>query len=281
MSRISNTAYPKSSMFGAPGLWRGQESQGLEDQYEVIDQAIGSTHANSSQFLLASLLHYLINLFLLYFKETLNTLSKSQLYGGANNAMMPSAVSAPKKFRIVCEEIGFIPHTVKACIKGNMLHVIGLVEVASESGLFTKEFKRAYPLPQHLNIDTDRLVKLFTQRGQLIIEMPIIENEAYPAIGGAARFGGANVQGPEEVHPNVYVVVNMVAKDEEKTFKPMGLGASYNRALDTADNLESPTSLTGWATSKRHVLPEAFEGRQTWDSQKFANYMPSTMNYGL
>ena len=278
MSRILNTAYPKSSMFGAPGHWRGLESQGLEapqDQYEVIDQAIGSTHANNSQYLFVSLMHHLINIFLLYFKETLNTLTKSQLYGGANSAMMSSVVGAPKKFRIVCEEIGFIPHTVKACIKGNMLHVIGLVEVPSESGLFTKQFNRAYPLPQHLNIDTDRLVKLFTQRGQLIIEMPIIENEAI------ARFGGANVQGLEEVHPNVYVVVNMAAKDEEKTFKPMGLGTSYNRALDTAENLELPTSLAGWATSKRHVLPEAFEGRQTWDSQKFSNYMPSTMSYGF
>jgi hypothetical protein len=243
MSRISNATYPKSAMYGSAGLWKGAESQGLDipqDQYEVIDQAIA---------------------------KALSTLTKSQsTYGGASTMQ---GVVAPKKFRIICEEIGFIPHTVKACIKGNMLHVIGLVEVPSESGPFTKEFKRLYHLPQHLNIDTDRLVKLFTERGQLIIEMPITESESYPAIGGA-RFGASNALEGSEPASNVYVVVNMAVKDEEKTFKPMGLPTTYNRgALDMSESSELPTSMTGWATSKRSVLPEEFEGKQPWNSQKF------------
>jgi len=209
--------YPRSTMVGS-GLWKNVECEkvypttttGCVDQFEIIDHAIA---------------------------RTLNTMARSQLMEPTMlpeiNCMKPTFPCPPKKFRIVCEEVGFIPHTVKTCIKGNMLHVIGLVQCIIESGVYTqREFKRCYELPRYVCFD--KMVTLFTEHGQLIIEMPLMEVDTYPESG---RFGGLVLPTREQIQPeNVYVTVNMIVKDEDKTYKPIHMGAQptyykYNRTF--------------------------------------------------
>ena len=204
-----------------------------------------------------------------------------------------ASVATPKKFRIVCEEYGFLPHSIKTWIQGSTLFVTGLVELVAETGLYTKEFQRAYHLPEHLTLDTERLVKLFTERGQLIIEMPIVEEEEYLAIGGGARFGGAFAHREQKhglkQHENVHVTVNMLVKEhgeEKKTFVKPSMGmmeinykrpeeflpAQYARfGVHTKRTIEQPMEQT-FEVAKQ----QPFWGQQ---QQKFANYKPTNMEY--
>ena len=150
-----------------------------------------------------------------------------------------------KKFRIVCEEVGLIPHTVKTCIKGNLLHVIGLVRSLVESGVYAqREFKRSYELPRFACVD--QLVTLFNEHGQLIIELPLVD--AYPECG---NFGGLVLPTRETVLPdNVYGSVGIVG-EEDRLYKPIHMGVQptyfrYNRSI--------PESLGSRLLDDRHVI---------------------------
>lgn len=259
MSRISNIGYPRSMVGGtSAGLWNtltDEQNLGLagitgQDQFEVIDTSLGNT---------------------------LNTLGRSQLYAGQNMGLgVGSGVVSPKKFRIVCQDVGFIPHTVKVFIKGNMLHVIGLVEDNTTGVPFTKVFKQKYPVPH--TADIQRLVKLFTERGQLVIEMPILGSQAYPNIG-SSKFSGLGALDQDHAS-NVNVVINM-AQDEDKAFEhQMGIPSSYyNRSLNMPLGLSDISSPFGWNQYKRSPYPETLGSNLDWDLGNIASAMPSSMSY--
>jgi len=258
MSRFSNVAaYPRSMVGGTTsGLWNPLEEQTLglggitgQDQFETIDCVLAST---------------------------LNTLGKSQLYG---QPTMGLGAGAQKKFRVVCPEIGFIPHTVKVFIKGNMLHVIGLVEDITTGVPTTKVFKQKYPVPH--TADIQRLVKLFTERGQLVIEMPILgaSSQVYPNIV-AGRFGVLSALDQEGLHPsNVNVVINMSAQEEDKLFdEQMGIPSLYKRSLNMPQSSEI-SSPFGWNPYKRTPYPEQLGSNLNWEFANIATGMPTSMDY--
>lgn len=252
MSRISNIGYPRSMVCPtSAGLWNTLDEQNLglgitgQDQFELIDTAIGNP---------------------------LTSLGRSQLYGQQTMGLGAGAVS-PKKFRIVCQDVGFIPHTVKVFIKGNMLHVIGLVEDNTTGVPFTKVFKQKYPVPH--TADIQRLVKLFTERGQLVIEMPIVGSQAYPNIAGS-KFEGLGLGASEQEHlANVNVVINM-AQEEDKAFEhKMGIPSYYNRSLNMplGSDISSPF---GWNPYKRTPCQETLGSNLDWELSNLASGMPSS-----
>jgi len=261
MSRISNIAYPRSMVGGtSAGLWKTLDEQNLglgitgQDQFENIDTAaIGNP---------------------------LTSLSRSQFYGQQTMGLGGVSVS-PKKFRIVCQEVGFIPHTVKVFIKGNLLHVIGLVEDTTTGVPFTKVFKQKYPVPQ--TADIQRLVKLFTERGQLVIEMPIVGSQAYPNIAGSkfAGLGLGALEQEQEHLAKVNVVINM-AQEEDKAFEhQMDIPSYYNRSLNMplGSDISSPF---GWNSNpyKRAPYQETLGSNLDWELGNLAGSMPkSSMGY--
>jgi hypothetical protein len=196
------------------GLWKNVECEkiypvttGCVDQFQVIDHAIG---------------------------RTLNTIARSQIVEPTvlPEIVRPTIVCPPKKFRIVCEEVGFIPHTVKTCIKGNMLHVFGLVRCMVESGVYAqREFKRSYELPRYACVE--KLVTLFNEHGQLMIELPLVDVDTYPECG---KYGGLVLPTRETVLPeNVYGSVGIVG-EEDRLYKPIHMGVQptyfrYNRSI--------------------------------------------------
>ena len=187
---------------------------------------------------------------------------------------------SPKKFRIVCQDVGFIPHTVKVFIKGNMLHVIGLVEDTTTGVPFTKVFKQKYPVPQ--TADIQRLVKLFTERGQLVIEMPIVGSQAYPNIAGS-KFAGLGLGASEQEQEHlakVNVVINM-AQEEDRAFEhQMDIPSYYNRSLNMP--LGSDISLPfGWNPNpyKRAPYQETLGSPLNMDYSDIASGMPASMGF--
>jgi hypothetical protein len=246
------STYPISAMIGS-GLWKKPEIQG-QDRFEVIDNVI---------------------------QKTLTTLTNGKMYGEVN-----PMICTPRKFRIVCEEYGFIPHSIKTCVQGNMLYVSGLVEFAAETGLYTKIYKRVYHLPQHLTFDTERLVKLFTERGQLIIEVPIVEGEELEARIGGAFYVHGQRQGLEN-RENLHVNANMLVQEHgEETFMPTfdKMEINYKRQEEFL-----PVQYPRFGAHAKRVstwpIEEAFEVNKqhagVWgqQQQKFVNYKPSTIEY--
>lgn len=78
-----------------------------------------------------------------------------------------------ERFRIVCNQVVFIPKTVKVIIQENKLLIVGLVQVQDESGeSVTKVFRKAYELPQM--VLPNKFTTLFTVHGHLVVEFPII-----------------------------------------------------------------------------------------------------------
>ena len=176
--------------------------------------------------------------------------------------MKPVCEVSPKKYRIMCEEVGFIPHTIKTCVNGNMLQVVGLVEMKVESGVYvTKEFKRMYELPR--GVCVEQMMTLFTEYGQLIIEMPMLECETYPVDCDRMRGMKISTDKPamcDETADNVYFTVNMLVKDEEKKmpmFKSMYMPSYYK--------------------CNKTVMPETMTTRYMCDEEKMRMTMGSPM----
>jgi len=183
--------------------------------------------------------------------KTLTNMSKCM------DSVMVSGVS-PNLFRIVCDEIGFVPNTIEINIQGNQMEVCGLVQVRVDSGMFlTKEFKKLYQLPHYVMVN--KYNTLFTEHGQLIVEFPIITTtETIPTIG-TSRFTGLNNQMLNEtfVHPesgNITCGNEMFVK---KT--PIGITKySMHKNVMPYETEEMIPSQINCGTTKKIVVPDMF-----------------------
>lgn len=180
------------------------------------------------------------------------------------NCIRPTIVCPQRKYRIVCEEAGFIPHTVKTWIKGNMLHVLGLVRCMVESGVYTqREFKRCYELPRYVCVE--KMVTLFNEHGQLIIELPLVDVEALEC----GKLGGLVLPTHETVQP---VSVNIL-DEQERLYRPIHMGVQptlyrYNRTIP--ETLDSRYLL-----DDRHVTlntPIGLDNTRFVDCKQYRNF---------
>jgi hypothetical protein len=204
--------------------------------------------------------------FYFYFdiKETLSAL------GGGSQLMEPCSFVAPKRFKVVIDEIGVIPKTVRVIMaKNKLMHVIGLCQVRLDSGIYaTKEFRKVYQLPHY--VSCDKVVPLFTETGQMIIELPILDiGEGYPGIGG--KFGGSSLGG--SLHGGIQSE-SMIPREEQSSSGPRSTGSftGYPSA-SMPDILEGASAQYDWKPLNRALSSE-------WDESKFSSSMtPSSMGY--
>lgn len=143
------------------------------------------------------------------------------------------------------DEICIIPKTVKIIMtKNNLMHVIGLCQTNLESGIYApKEFHKIYQLPDYVSIA--KVVPLFTEYGQVIIELPILDGgETYSKIG--SRFGGLNLSGSKHQRNN-YLRRNMIPQEELASFRSTGLSTRYP-PVSMPDILDLGSSQRDWKT---------------------------------
>jgi hypothetical protein len=275
------TVYTKPAMVGT-GMWKTVETERVYptsacvDQYEIIDNAISKTlNTMARSQIMMEQPSMLMSEMQCLRPEMQCVRPEYQCMRPEYQCMRPeyqcvrpefqcikpiSSIS-PRKYRIVCEEVGFLPHTVKTFVRGNLLQVVGLVEIKCESGIYTtKEVRRVYELPRYVTVD--KMVTLFTERGQLIIEMPIMEVDTCPEY-----MRGVNMTMPVvrdetfrgEIQPdNVYVTLNMVVKDEEKLTPTMRMPTYYKY--------------------NKTVLPETMDTKYMYDQQKMTMCSPMVMD---
>jgi len=238
MSFITSSAYPRQMTVTNTFLWKTVDNQCLgsstgsdacvgfgADHYEAIDRV---------------------------FENTLKA------YGEGSHHMEPCSFVAPKRFKVVIDEIGVIPKTVKVFIgKNKVMHVFALCQVRLDSGIYvTKEFRKVYQLPHYVNCD--KVVPLFTETGQMIIELPILEiGEGYPSFGG--QFGGS-LYGRIQSE-------TMIPREEQSSFGPKSTG--YPRTM-MSDKSEAQYD---WKQLNRALPSE-------WDESKFStNTTPFSKGY--
>jgi len=172
----------------------------------------------------------------------------------------------PKTFRIVCEEIGFIPKTVQILIQGKVIQVFGLVKVKLESGITTtKEFCKAYQLPHY--VLSSKYTILFSEHGHLLIDFPILtDTRAYPGAGG--QFEESNdTSDAEWKNPETECLSISIYKSAPKTGRFPKSNAYKRMGMGNADVDEY--SMPQWNMSKR--VPSSLTGANSWDESKFAS----------
>ena len=82
----------------------------------------------------------------------------------------------PRKYRISFNCAGYNPKSIKTEIKDGNLYVHGKEEQKDENGDYsTKEFRKTYTLPE--NSEIDKLVSFVTRQGQLVVEIPLKEDD--------------------------------------------------------------------------------------------------------
>ncbi len=147
--------------------------------------------------------------------------------------------------------------------KSNLMHVIGFCQTNFESGIYAlKEFHKVYQLPDYVSIV--KIVPLFTEYGQMIIELPILDGgETYSKIGGLNLSGSLHQR-------NNYLGRNMIPKEKISSFRSTNLSTRYP-PVSMPDILDLGSSQRDWKNLDKASPVE-------WN--KFSSMMrPSVLGY--
>jgi HSP20 family molecular chaperone IbpA len=129
----------------------------------------------------------------------------------------------PNKYRVTLNCSGFSPKSIKTEISNNQLIVTGNEgnKENNNEDFTIKEFRKTFKLPS--NTENDKLVSFMTSNGNLVIEIPLkqdektkTQNDLFPKISDDKTNVSMNLVLPDNLDPSK---LNVVCKDRQLIVK--------------------------------------------------------------